>query len=40
MSPPCFAISLNIKDEALVNSLHSYFGVGRIKSDLSHNAVV
>lgn len=37
---PSFAISLNIKDETLVNSLQSHFGVGRIKRDPSHNAIV
>jgi group I intron endonuclease len=37
---PSFAISLNIKDKSLVYSLQSYFGVGKIKQDLSHNAIV
>lgn len=36
---PSFAISLNIKDKNLVYSLQSYFGVGKIKQDLSHNAI-
>lgn len=37
---PSFAISVNIKDKNLVYSLQSYFGVGKIKQDLSHNAIV
>ena len=37
---PSFAIALNIKDEDLVYSLQSYFGVGKIKQDISHNAIV
>lgn len=36
---PSFAISLNIKDFKLVNSLQSFFGVGNIKQDLSNNAI-
>lgn len=37
---PSFALSLNIKDKDLIDSLQSYFGVGRIKQDISHSAVV
>jgi len=36
---PSFAISLNIKDKHLIHSLQSFFGVGRIKKDLSNNAI-
>lgn len=34
------AQALNIKDEDLVYSLQSYFGVGKIKQDISHNDIV
>jgi len=37
---PSFAISLNVKDKGIIYSLQSYFGVGKIKQDLSHNAIV
>jgi len=36
---PSFAISLNIKDWHLIYSLQSFFGVGKIKKDLSNNAI-
>nr|QID02884.1 endonuclease [Orbilia oligospora] len=29
---PSFAISVNFKDYDLINKLHSYFGVGKIKN--------
>ena len=37
---PSFAIALNIKDENIIHRLQSYFGVGKIKRDNSHNAIV
>lgn len=37
---PSFAISLNIKDENIIYRLQSYFGVGKIKRDNSHSAIV
>lgn len=36
---PSFAISLNIKDRHLIHSLQSFFRVGKIKKDLSNNAI-
>jgi len=36
---PSFAISLNIKDKDLIQKLHGFFGVGRIKEDKSNNAI-
>jgi len=36
---PSFAISLSIKDWHLIYSLQSFFGVGKIKQDLSNNAI-
>jgi len=36
---PSFAISLNIKDWQLIYSLQSFFGVGKIKKDVSNNAI-
>lgn len=37
---PSFAISLNIKDLHLIQSLQSFFGIGKIKQDLKNNAIV
>jgi hypothetical protein len=37
---PSFAISLNFKDNNFLYNLQSYFGVGKIKNDLQHNAIV
>lgn len=37
---PSFAISLNVKDKEIIHSLQSYLGVGKIKQDLRHNAIV
>jgi LAGLIDADG DNA endonuclease family protein len=36
---PSFAVSLNNKDWHLINSLRSFFGVGKIKQDLNNKAI-
>jgi len=36
---PSFSISLSIKDIKLVYLLQSFFGIGKIKKDLSNNAI-
>nr|YP_009574411.1 hypothetical protein [Arthrobotrys musiformis]QBM31529.1 hypothetical protein [Arthrobotrys musiformis]QBM31679.1 hypothetical protein [Arthrobotrys musiformis] len=36
---PSFSISLNYKDHDLIKNIHSYFKVGKIKNDLSNNAI-